>query len=375
MTPRTAVVTTTINIPYLLKDYLTQFSAAGRTDLDVVIVGDRKSPPQTREWLQRLDWAGHRWTYLDVDDQEKWNARVPALGSLLPWNSIQRRNLGYLHAAEQGAEVIISIDDDNHVTEDDFLAGHSIVGTTTEVTCVQTESGWANVCNLLRTDSHRVVPRGWPQRRRQLNDEWTTVRRTGRVVVNAGLWLGEPDVDAVSRLVTPVEVLGLTEDAELPLGLAKGTWCPFNSQNTAFHRDLLASMYLVVMGPRYRGVRIDRYDDIWMSYATRAIADHLGDLVTFGRPLVRQDRNPHDHLHDMWGEMPGMVLTEQLVDALRDIDFTGSTYLDCYRELIDALRSTFTADKAPAEDREFWAAILTGMTTWTDICEEVVLGG
>lgn len=374
MNPNTAIVTTTINIPYLLKDYLTQFERFGHTGVDVVVVGDRKSPPGTRAWLAGLDWTGHRWTYLDVDDQEKWHARIPALATLLPWNSIQRRNLGYLCAVERGAEVIISIDDDNHVTDDDFLAGHGIVGRVTELDCARSSDGWANICDLLRTDGHRIVPRGWPQSRRQAQPDWEIVKRTGRVVVNAGLWLGEPDVDAVTRLVTPVEVLGLADDARVPLGLDRGTWCPFNSQNTAFHTDLLGSMYLVVMGVDYRGIRIDRYDDIWMSYVTRAIADHLGDLVAFGRPLVRQDRNPHDHLQDLWGELPGMVLTERLLAVLREVRLSAGTYSECYREIIDELRRAFTKTDIETADREFWNSITTGMTTWLDICEVVTNG-
>ncbi|MFC1416695.1 hypothetical protein [Streptacidiphilus cavernicola] len=367
----TAIVTTTIRVPYLLRDYLAQFDRLGHPPVSVYVVGDRKSPATTREWIASLPWGEHRATYLDVEDQERWNARIPALRTLLPWNSIQRRNLGYLVAALEGAERIISIDDDNHVTDADFLAGHALVGATATLPAVSTPSRWANPSDVLVSDGPRIIHRGYPTTRRETVEPWTLTPRTGRVVVNAGLWVGEPDVDAISRIAAPAQSLGIKPDAALPFALDRGTYGPFNSQNTAFHRDLLPAAYLVVMGPEYRGVRIDRYDDIWMSYFTKALTDHLGDLVAYGGPLVRQDRNDHDLLVDLWGELPGMVLTERLVEAVRDTPLTGGDYLSCYRELIEGLRSRLTGDRAAAPERDLFTAVLDGMDAWADICQEV----
>jgi hypothetical protein len=136
-------------------------------------------------------------------------------------------------------------------------------------------------------------------------------------------------------------------------------------------RDLLPAAYLVVMGHPYRGTPIGRYDDIWMSYFVKAIADHFGDLIVFGRPLVYQARNQHDILQDLWGEVPGMILTERLVDTLRSARLTGSNYHECYREIIDLLRREYTVPAVDAVDRLFWRQILDGMSTWLDVCEKV----
>jgi hypothetical protein len=40
--------------------------------------------------------------------------------------------------------------------------------------------------------------------------------------------------------------------------MANGTWCPFNSQNTALHRDLIPAYVLSPL--------IGRMDDIWARY-------------------------------------------------------------------------------------------------------------
>jgi hypothetical protein len=367
-----ALVTTTINIPTALEAYMAQFDSRGYDEVEVIIIGDKKTPPAIREWVRG---TGHDDTllYFGVEEQEKWLDRFHALAKLLRWNSIQRRNLGYLIAAERGAEVIISIDDDNHVTQDDFLSGHSLVGTVQTVTSVSSSTGWFNVCDLLLTEPPtRVVHRGFLQTERNRIPEISTGQRTGRVMVNAGLWLGEPDVDAVTRIVTPVEVVGLREHLPVPLTLAEDTHCPFNSQNTAFETSLLPCSYLIVMGDEYRGVRVSRYDDIWMSYFCRLVVERLGGLITYGRPLVRQLRNEHDLLEDLWGELPAMMLTRRLTDALSEVQLKGSNALDCYGELIEQLRSIYSRPEfASAEEREFWGVILNGMSIWSDACEKV----
>jgi hypothetical protein len=44
--------------------------------------------------------------------------------------------------------------------------------------------------------------------------------------------------------------------------MANGTWCPFNSQNTALHRDLIPAYVLSPL--------IGRMDDIWARHVPRA---------------------------------------------------------------------------------------------------------
>jgi len=193
-----------------------------------------------------------------------------------------------------------------------------------------------------------------------------------RVVVNAGLWLGDPDVDAITRIVTPVQVTKRRVGAPLRIALAPGTFCPFNSQNTAFSIDLLPCMYLIVMGDRYRGASCDRYDDIWMSYIAKRIIDRVGDRITFGAPLVRQDRNAHDLLIDLLGEAPAMLLTESLLRHLRAIELKERTYEAAYGELIELLRGRVADPRCGAPDeREFFESMLKGMQVFWRVCQDV----
>jgi hypothetical protein len=147
--------------------------------------------------------------------------------------------------------------------------------------------------------------------------------------------------------------------------LARGTWCPFNSQNTAFDVKTLPAMYLVVMHDVYRGHRIGRFDDIWMSYFLRAIADQLGDSVLYGPPLVVQDRNPHNFTRDLAEELGGYLLTEKLVEYLRNFKTASKTYLDAYHDLIYYLRDAAESDAALEScEREYFRQMTLGMAAW-----------
>src|SRR5262249_40468495 len=169
-----------------------------------------------------------------------------------------------------------------------------------------------------------------------------------------------------TNIEEPVNVVGMEPIAGSRIcSLARGTWCPFNSQNTAFDVQTLPAMYLVVMHDFFRGYRIGRLDDIWMSYFLRAIADHLGDSVLYGPPLVVQDRNPHNFTRDLAEELGGYILTEKLVEILRSFKTSAQSYLDAYLDLIYHLRDAAEADTTlEAAEREYFRQVTLGMAAW-----------
>jgi hypothetical protein len=173
--------------------------------------------------------------------------------------------------------------------------------------------------------------------------------------VNAGFWLGEPDIDAVTRLATPVESVGFPRAQNF--ALVPHTWSPFNSQNTALHRDVIPAYFLSPL--------IGRYDDIWASYVVDVIAGHLGDLIAFGHPLVRQDRNPHDWWTDLEHEKAGMQLTDRLVRYLRALTLTGTTYPACFAEVMAGLGRMIESDDA-LDGRGRWhlQGFVDGLQVW-----------
>jgi hypothetical protein len=355
----TAIVTTTIHVPTLLDSYLRDALLFERPAVSVIVVGDRKTPDAAREFCETL---GRRFpypvTFLGVADQMRYLAGYPELASHLPWDSIQRRQIGLLLAYEHGAEVIITIDDDNYLAEPDFVGLHGIVGRQAALEAMAAPAGWVNVCDFLgEANGFRFYHRGFPPAMRAQPEALvpTSTALRGRVVVNAGLWLEEPDIDAVTRLAAPVRATRFARADNV--ALVPGNWSPFNSQNTALHRDVLPAYFL--------SPRTGRYDDIWASYVVDAIASHLGDLIAFGHPLVRQERNPHDLWRDLEQERSGMRYTDALVSALRRVTLTGTTYAECFAELAGGLRDAIAADQSlDASGRAYIAGFVEGMRVW-----------
>lgn len=370
-----ALVLTTIHIPTVLEAYREQAGCGSSGKISTIVVGDLKSPATTEEYLKSLHTDDFPVHYLDVERQNEWMKRHQALGDFIPFNSVQRRNVGFLYAANLGCDIIISIDDDNHpLPEHDYFRDHGIIGTFLEAESVYSNTGWFNTCSLLEISSPRTVyHRGFPLKmRREEIHRFETERR--RVVVNVGLWLGDPDVDTIARMEGPLRVEKVREPRDRIL-LGSGTMAPFNSQNTAFSTELLPCMFLIALnrGTPLLGNNNFRYDDIWMSFFLKKIVDHMGDAVCVGPPHVEQRRNPHDMKLDLAKEQLPLQLTDKLIDYLEKISLSKLTYSDCYRELIDKLGTLVrSASDLVKEERELFENMLEGMKLWAEAAGEYV---
>lgn len=374
---RVALVTTTIHVPRLLGDMLENARRHGHLEqVGLVVVGDRKTPSEVGAYVADLGQSfGIRAVYLDGASQQQLLCRWPMLDLFVRYNSIQRRNVGFLQAALDRAEVIVSVDDDNFVTDDDFIGHHLAAGREIEVPVVSHASGWWNVCQQLATDPpRRFYHRGYPKSLQnwQFGGEETAVRRV-KAVVNAGLWRETPDVDATAHCEEPIQVVDLLPLAgHRSFALACGTWCPFNSQNTSLDASILPAAWLPVMHDPVKGYRIDRFDDIWMSYFVRAIGDGRGETVAYGPPMVRQTRNPHNYVNDLAGELAGYLLTEWLVVQLRAFRTAAADWADAYLDLIYFLRDRSERDaKLEEAHREYLRLLLLGMAAWLDAIRDL----
>ena len=365
---KTCVLTTTINVPVLLRDYARNASDHGHEDVEFIVVGDRKTPAEAAAVCAQAEReSGCRFTYFDVARQIDFLGRFRRLNRLVPWNSIQRRNVGLIYALENGYDNVISIDDDNFLMPgSDFVGEHiSGLGVNASQKMVGTDTGWFNCLGMMQTNFGTVYPRGFALGKRWQPENWKFFDAVRKPVVNAGLWAGDPDIDALTRIYFPVEAsLPLSHDY---LTLAKECWCPINTQNTAFHRGAAAVSFVVVMGYELNGLKVARYDDIWMSWFLRTIMDHFGDAVRYGKPVVQQNRNQHNLFRDLREELPAMELNEALIEACREAKFTGDSYLACYRELAGQIESRFAGHaQAP-----FFRHLAEQMDTWGDAVESV----
>ena len=329
-----ALVTTTIHVPEALHGYARDARDHGRA-VKIYVAADRKTDAAAEACCVHVArQTGIECEYLSPAAQDNLLNPWPKLRDHLPWNCIQRRNVAVLKAVCDGADAVVTIDDDNFVAERDYFAACEPICTAPSRRLTLPAYGepgeWFNVCRFLATtDDYQFVPRGYGMAARAGLDDGSDLASasvlTMPVAVVAGFWLGDPDVDAATRIAHQVEVTHYRLDHNF--FLAPGARAPFNSQNTFLARAVLPAYFL--------SPHVGRHDDIFASFIVKRIADHLGWGVCFGRPLVKQERNEHDLLRDFEMERFGMAHVDALTEDLANVTLTGDNFASCALEICD----------------------------------------
>ncbi len=312
MPTKTSLVITSISPPNPV--LLSYGEESRRNGVDFIVIGDVKSPPN-------FNLAGC--DFWSIERQRKLGFQ---LAKTLPERHYARKNLGYLIAMERGAEIIIETDDDNFPKEE-FWQERSAF----HAANLAEQAGWINVYRYF-TDVP-VWPRGFPLEytKKQVVSLDSFPERESFCPIQQGLADGNPDVDAVYRLVMPLPV---SFSARPRLILGRATWSPFNSQNTTWFKAAFPLLYI----PSYCNFRMC---DIWRGFVALRICWANGWGVLFHGPTVWQERNDHNLLDDFQDEVVGYINNARICEALEKLDIkTGSSNIGenmrkCYQALID----------------------------------------
>ncbi len=284
---------------------------ADTANCHLVVVGDKKTP---------ADWHQSKATYLSPKAQVK---TFPTFAELLPWNMYSRKNLGYLYAIKSGSAMIIDTDDDNIPTSH-WQKADDWSGTYDTVKNVPYYNVYADFT------SHHIWPRGFPLKHILDNPSRVECQTKCQVGIWQGLADGDPDVDAIYRLIdnTPIHF-----SQRLPIVLAKGTICPFNSQNTLFRKETFPLLYL----PSFVTFR---FTDILRGIIAQPILWAAGYSLGFHAADVVQQRNEHDYLKDFESELPCYLQVEEVAEiAIKQAKPSRSisqNLLHIYSSLCDA---------------------------------------
>lgn len=251
------IVSTSINPP---TEAIQAFDAM--KDWTLIVVGDLKTPKDYK--LER----GH---YLTPNDQALMD--VP-LSDCIGWNCIQRRNFGFIMAHRMGADIVATVDDDNVPLPgwgEDLLIGKDWV--------IPTYATTQPVFDPISVTNHRELwHRGFPLQLvgTRRNDPLIHDRYM-RPDIQADFWNGEPDIDAVCRMIHAPQDCNFTKPG---FAYASTQFGPFNSQNTFLSARVLKHYFMFPF--------VGRMDDIWPSYYVQA----LGYKVVWNKPSVFQKRLP-----------------------------------------------------------------------------------
>ena len=368
---RGAIVITTINDAVLLDGYFQNFRSFGHLEaVTVYVVTDRKTPAAAYARCARLRAQGLDVRCPTLSEQSAFLASLGALDLLIPFDSDNRRNVGYLMALRDGADFVVALDDDNFSVEGvDMLNEHAVVCRDEVHETVGTSTGWFNACELLELEPDLPVhPRGFPYAGRTAHAPARRAGQSALVRVNEGLWLGAPDLDALTWLAMPVTA---TRFRGTSVVLDAGVLTPINTQNTAFHRDVIASEYFLPMNYPIAGLEIDRYGDIFSGYLSQACVQHLGHRVRLGTPIAEHRRNAHDYLHDARSELMCIWILEDLVPWLRELKLQGSSYGETYVSLSHSLADAverFRGSIWTGAARAYFHRVAYCMRQWADAC-------
>lgn len=265
---------------------------AAMEDWELIVVGDLKTPHN--------DYISHsNIIYLSSGWQED---NYPELSEAIGWNKVMRRNIGFIEAYRRGADVVASIDDDNIPYEN--WGKNILIGKTLSIPTYATDFNIVVFDPLQLTNHSELWHRGYPL---ELIEESKRVHYSGektfKVLFQADLWDGDPDVDAICRL--QLKPKGLTLTLIRPFSTLE--YVSFNSQNTFIAREALP--YYMVLP------YVGRMDDIWGGYIAQYL---LNTRPVFMPSTVYQERNAQSVYKNLEDEVLGYTTTLKLLNDIEN---------------------------------------------------------
>lgn len=247
-----------------------------------------------------------------------------------PKNTYSRKNIAFIGASRDGAEYIYETDDDNEIEDwGDLLNPDMVFSSVNGSTLSQSQNLFAKI--YLVEDN--IWARGYPIR--LLDDDSLADIAASEARHDVGvvqfLVNGNPDVDAIFRLVKGNSVDYKIDSSILPVAIA-GAYHPFNSQSTLWPRVYFPLMYL----PSTCSFRMT---DIYRGYVAQHILFSRGKCVQFRAPNVYQRRNEHRISSDFFQEYRGYSETQVIIEKLSATDVSGldldAAMMSCYRALLN----------------------------------------
>jgi hypothetical protein len=310
MNPKEYIIITSISSPNAAMRMFAE--GAQNRNLGFIVAGDIKSP---------ADFSLPGCHFLSMENQLASDFQF---ARLCPTRHYARKNIAYLQAIRQGAGIIRDTDDDNLPRKEFWLPREQ-----KQLVPTYKEKGWANVYRWFSDTT--IWPRGLPLD--EVQAAMPPLESLSKQEVNAPIQQGladdNPDVDAVYRLLFSLPQ-SFEQKGSVALGV--GVWCPFNSQNTTWHREAFPLLYL----PAYCSFRMT---DIWRSFVAQRIAWENGWSLLFHDATVWQERNEHSLMKDFEDEVPGYINNRAIAESLEELnlksgaDALAENLLTCYEVL------------------------------------------
>ena len=303
---KTSLIITTINKPnHNMRMY---DEGCKKNKWNFIVVGDKKTPKNFK--LPHAEFINYKRKFNNITFSEK-----------CPINTYARKNIGYLQAIKNNSEVIVETDDDNSPLKN-FFHPFSLYS---ESQTIHKNGDWINIYNYFvnKKNINKIWPRGLPlEKIKKSNNEKIIKKRKKKNLIIQSLCNGNPDVDAIFRLLNPKkENFKFIKNKKF--FISNKSYVPFNSQSTIWHFQAFPLLYLPV-------TCTFRSTDIWRSLIAQIILNYDDKLVLFQSPTVFQKRNKHDLMKDFESEVPVYLDSRKIINLLKNIKFKKGPkkYLD-----------------------------------------------
>ncbi|CAH1774966.1 unnamed protein product [Owenia fusiformis] len=290
-------------------------SLAKLSEWQLLVVADTKTPK---------DWHLDGVLFLSIPAQKALGYKVL---DHIPYGVYGRKTIGYLYAIQHGAKIIYETDDDNHPTDElkGFITTDKMYGVvpSTNTTVLNAYAYYGQPTTW---------PRGYPLDKigDNITNKYNAVH-WNRPLIQQGAVNGDPDVDAIFRLTrkSNSKLLSLTYDEYMPpLYYPRGTFVPFNCQNTLYHYDAFWGLFL----PNSVTFRVT---DIWRSYFTQTLLWLIGGHIGYMPPNCYQFRNYHSYISDAKQEQKLYYQAGDLVQFLSNWRCKSNNLTSCIQILAD----------------------------------------
>ena len=264
---------------------------------------------------------------------------------IIPRRTAAIRSFGYLEAYRDGAEIILTLDDDCLPVP---LSGAASFAAEHKAMLGAVFSRWVDT---ISTPS--LSARGTPYRNR---GETPTA-------INMGGWCNNPDIDAVTTLAIWGDGFRYRMASWNPV--PKGMYFSLCAMNVGFRRDATVLMYQLLMSQDRKGKNwpFTRYDDIWGGVIAKKLCDELGWAITAGTPEIW-----HSKASNVWTnlklETTGMAVNEGFWKVIDEISIYANGPVSAYAQIAHAMGKELK--KAYPDYAAYWETLCTAMNIWAE---------
>lgn len=299
--------------------------------------------------------------YFDYAAQEAYAGKHYAA---MPHKSAASRNIGHYIAYQEGFDVIVALDYDCR-TRPGWLSEHlQALSTVDDAPALRPviDNGWVNSIDQRFANGDAVYARGYPYELR--TSELAAVRATvasGPVKINMGVWDAILDMNGIDKLYG-----GEPGDPGVAPGaprVALGN-IPVCGMNTAFAAELTPA-YFFLPDTWVNGWQLSRHDDIWGGYILKKLMDRVGDLFSFGAPVVEHTKQtPLERVVvlEQWMHLMSVPFYDLVDTASAEVQ--ASDYQTMFSNFVDEFNRALAVSKAPSHYREVFAELAGWMGRW-----------